>query len=629
MAEANLFIDIETYSPVDLKKSNVYAYVAHPDFRILMCAYARNWEEEVQITADPQRITEIAQLTQVPGTRTWAHNAAFERICFSRHLGLDTDHGEYLDPETWEDTQALAGEHGYPQRLEELALALGGEEKDSAGTRLINLFSKPNRKGERTLATDKPQEWYDFKEYCRQDVVVLREVAQALPGWPSETERQLWYTDQRINDRGIRVDVEMAQAAVAAAEDNKAEQMEESRQLTGLDNPNSSQQLTGWLSAQGVEVPNLQKDTITGLLAGELSPPVRRVLELRQELALVASKKYIAALDRVNADERLRGSFHFFGAHTGRWAGRGVQLQNLPSASLTTGEETESQADTLIEGAVLDLKLGLGASAHTLKALVRPMFQGPFTVVDYSAIEARVVAWLAGEEWALQAFRDGRDIYVETAQRMSTPSHQMTRKEGKVAVLALGYNGGTGSLEAMGATGSRQYLQTLVDQWRGANENIVQMWQEMDHAFRRGGSVGDHLSVETDGRDRLLRLPSGRAITYHDVRSQWVTNRWGNRVPQLSFADPKRHGWRADTYGGRLTENVTQAVARDVLAEALIRLDALGYDVVGHVHDEILVEGAWPGSVEEISEVMCVSPTWAEGLPIAGAGYRTARYRKD
>lgn len=629
MAQANLFIDIETYSPVDLKKSNVYAYVSHPDFRILMCAYARNWEEDVQITADPARITEIAQLTQTPETLTWAHNAAFERICFSRHLGLDVANGEFLSPDSWEDTQALAGEHGYPQRLEELARALGGEAKDTAGTRLINLFSKPNRKGERTLPTDKPQEWHDFKEYCRQDVVVLREIASTLPGWPTPMERQLWLTDQRINDRGILVDREMARSAVEAAEENQRDQMEESRALTGLANPNSGAQLLPWLQSRGAPAANLQKATVEGLLATELDPTVRRVLELRQELALVASKKYTAALDRLTADGRLRGSFHFFGAHTGRWAGRGVQLQNLPSASLTSGDETEEQADALIGAAVDSLKLGLGASAHTLKALVRPMFQGPFTVVDYSAIEARVLAWLAGEEWALEAFRAGRDIYVETAERMSTPQRAMTRKEGKVAVLALGYNGGINSLRAMGADGSDNDLQLLVNQWRSANECITSLWAEMDHAFRRGGPVGEHMSVETDGRDRLIRLPSGRAITYHDVRESWITNKWGNRVKQLSFADPKRYGWRADTYGGRLTENVTQAVARDVLAEALVRLDAMGYDVVGHVHDEILVEGAWPGSVEEVSEVMCTLPLWASGLPVSGAGYRTGRYRKD
>lgn len=629
MAEP-LYIDIETFSDIDLRKSNAYRYTESDQFLILMAAYA--------VGDDPVEMVFGSDVFDIPGlwdprVEKVAHNAAFERICFSVMFREDPHFcvsgggqllefgGRYLPPEHWTDTQALAALAGYPQKLEQLAHALGGEQKDSAGTLLINWFCKPDRKGNRRMPEDHPEKWAQFVEYCRQDVVTLRDVHKKLPTWPTEHELEVYLTDQRINDRGIQVDTVMAQAAIDAQEDNKLGQFRELQEITGLENPNSNVQLLGWLKGRGVAVENLQAATVTTLLKGDLPEPVGRALELRQELALVAAKKYQAALDRVNADGRLRGSFAYHGAHTGRWAGRGVQLQNLPSASLAEKDAPGEVVDRTIAAAVLDLYLGYGADAKTLKALVRPMFTGPFTVVDYSAIEARVVAWLAGEEWALQAFRDGRDIYVETAERMGG----MSRKEGKVAVLALGYNGGIGSLKAMGAEGSDEKLQYLVTQWRNANPAIVQFWADMQRAFRNGGQAG-RIRVEKDGRDRRVILPSGRSMVYHDVRERWV-EKWGQQVKQLSFQDPKPPYLRVDTYGGRLTENVTQAVARDVLAGALVSLDRAGYDVVGHVHDEVLVQGTYP--VEEIAGVLNDLPDWAEGLPIDAAGYTCPRYRKD
>lgn len=623
-----LYIDIETYCDIDLRKSNAYRYTESDQFLILMAAYA--------VGNDPVRVVFGPDVFDIPGlwdprVEKVAHNAAFERICFSqvqRELLLlegrvDPQElkGWFIRPQEWTDTQALAALAGYPQKLEQLAHALGGEQKDSAGTLLINWFCKPDRKGNRRMPEDHPEKWAQFVEYCRQDVVTLRDVHKKLPTWPTEHEREVYLTDQRINDRGIQVDTVMAQAAIDAQEAIKPGQEQEVRDIAGIENPNSTQQMLAWLNEQGVAIPDMQAKTVERFLGHDLAPAPRRVLELRQELALVAAKKYQAALDRVNADGRLRGSFAYHGAHTGRWAGRGVQLQNLPSASLAEKDAPGEVVDRTIAAAVLDLYLGYGADAKTLKALVRPMFTGPFTVVDYSAIEARVVAWLAGEEWALQAFRDGRDIYVETAERMGG----MTRKEGKVAVLALGYNGGIGSLRAMGAEGSDEKLQYLVTQWRNANPAIVQFWADMQRAFRNGGQAG-RIRVEKDGRDRRVILPSGRSMVYHDVRERWV-EKWGQQVKQLSFQDPKPPYLRVDTYGGRLTENVTQAVARDVLAGALVSLDRAGYDVVGHVHDEVLVQGTYP--VEEISEVLNDLPAWAEGLPIDAAGYTCPRYRKD
>lgn len=616
-----LYIDLETKSSVDLRKSNVYRYAQDPDFEILMAAYAT--EDDVMIDAVHVAVGR-EEIYNIPGL--WdddvtivAHNAAFERVCLSAFRGMPD--GKYLDPRRFRDTQALAGEAGYPQKLESLARALGAEEKDSAGTRLINLFSKPKRGGGWNTPADKPEEWRQFIEYCRQDVATLIDIEERLPDWPTDTEWRMWVLDQEINDRGIGADANMARAAIAASDENQEEQRSEMIALTGVDNPGSVVQLSDWFESRGVEVPNLQKATVDSLLAGDLEPDVRRVLELRQDLALVASKKYIAALDRINTDGRIRGSFHFFGAHTGRWAGRGVQLQNLPSATMDSVVETDA--------AIVDLLMGNGASSHTLKALVRALFVGPFAVVDFSAIEARVIAWLAGEDWALEAFRNGRDIYVETAGRMFNVSGEEAlarRKQGKVATLALGYNGGVNSLRAMGAVGSDIELQKLVNLWREANPNITQLWWELDSKFRTGGEVGDFLRVEKDGHDRLLYLPSGRPICYRRVGQRWV-EKWGKRVREMSYAYPKRDGARIPTYGGKLSENVTQAVARDILVEAMLNLDRHNRPVVGHVHDEVLVEGDF--DLEGIVKLMTRVPSWAEGLPLDAEGFTTARYRKD
>lgn len=619
---AKLYIDIETYSEINLPKSNAYRYAEDPSFLMLMAAYA--------IDDEPVKVVFGADCLEIPGL--WdtdtvirvAHNAPFERICYSAalHKTGELEPLTYLDPADWHDTQAIAGVYGYPQKLAELARALGGAQKDEAGTRLISLFCKPNRQGKRNLPEDFPKEWEEFVAYCVQDVETLRSVDKQLPDWPTEMEYRVYLADQAVNDRGIKVDAEMAAAAVEVAEANALNQTAEIVALTGIGNPNSGPQMLAWLRGQGVRAPNMQKATVDALLTDPaLDPLPRQVLEIRQELALVAAKKYTAALDRINADERLRGSFHYFGAHTGRWAGRGVQLQNLPSATLGSKDDDDPTIERKIAAGVLDLKLGLGADSHTLKALVRAMFTGPFTVVDYSAIEARVVAWLAGEQWALDAFAAGRDIYVETAERMGG----LTRKEGKVAVLALGFNGGINSLRVMGAEGSDDKLKFLVRQWRTANPSIVELWADMQEAFRYGGPVGDLVYVEKDGADRYIRLPSGRAIAYHDLKSRWV-EKWGDRVQQISYADPKNLKGRVDTYGGRLVENITQAVARDVLAEALVRLGDHGYRAVGHVHDEILVEGAY--SIEVISGIMSESPAWADGLPLGAEGYHCRRYRK-
>lgn len=605
-----LYIDIETYSTTDIKRG-VYRYSEDPEFLVLMAAWAID-DDPTQVAIGHEEIAAIPHLLDGSNVVVRvAHNAQFERVCLSRLAALPVGH--YLPPEAWEDTMALMAEWGYPQSLEDGAKALGAEPKDGAGKDLIRWFCRPARNGKRRLPEDHPEKWAAFVEYCRQDVDTMRDMHKRLlakhGAWPTEQERRVWIADQKVNDRGITVDLELAAHAVEAASANTEEAKAEARAITGVENPNSPAQLLSWF---GGLVPDLKAGTVRDALArDDLTADQRRVLELRQGMAPTAHKKFQVALDAASSDGRLRGGFRFFGAHTGRWAGRGLQFQNMPRAGFSS--EVEQDA------ALLDLRLGLGADPQTLKALVRPMLVGPFTVCDYSAIEARVVAWLAGEEWALEAFANGRDIYVETANRMGGG---MGRKEGKVAVLALGYNGGVGSLQAMGgaALGDETVLQRIVDQWRAANLNIVRLWGRVERAFYYGGQAGEHIRVEASGSDRLVRLPSGRAVVYHQVRA--------SRDGCLSFQDPKQR-WRTDTYGGRLVENVTQAVARDVLGAALVRLDAEGHQVVGHVHDEVIVEAAPGSTVQAVHDVMVRPLDWSAGLPLEAAGYVCSRYRKD
>jgi len=612
-----LYIDTETYGTYDLRRLGVYRYTEDPEFLVLMATWAVD-DGPVQVAFSRNAIARIPGLRD-PDTRKVAHNAGFDRVALSRLLEMPT--GTYLPPEEWEDTAVLAAEQGLPRDLKGAAEALGAEPKDSAGEALIRLFSKPRpryrndpRAGTRTLPSERPEEWAQFVQYALQDTATLRDVHRRVRGWPSKVERAAWTADQRINDRGVRIDTDLARDAVAAADENRVGQKARVRELTGVANPGSQPQMLAWFHSQGLPLPNLTKETVAAQLKRrDLAPDVREVLELRQDLALVAANKFAAALAAVSPDDRLRGMFRFHGAHTGRWTGRAVQLHNLPRASLAD--------DAAVETAILDLALGLGAEADTLKKLVRSMLVGPFTVVDYSSIEARVIAWLAGEEWALGAFAAGRDIYVETAERMGG----LTRQQGKVAVLALGFQGGVNSMRIMGGEGTDDELQRMVWQWRDANPAIVRLWSEMDTAFIRGGPVGEHISVERDGASRYIRLPSGRKLGYHKTHRRTVPSPRGPRRVSV-FWNPVKRKYDM-TYGGKLTENVTQAVARDVLSAALVRLTRAGYDVVGHVHDEVIVGGAH--SVEDVRAVMVRPPRWARGLPIDGAGYTSYRYRKD
>lgn len=604
------YVDIETRSRQNLKEVGVYRYTECRDFRILMASWAID-DGPINTTVGQKAVLALSQLLN-PKYEKVAHNAQFERVCFSRAYG-----NGWLDPHEWRDTQSLAYEYGHPGSLNGVARALGAPPKDDAGEKLIRLFCIPH-KGVFYDEKTHPMEWLDFIAYCEQDVDTLREVDRRVGDWPTPDERRFWESDQRVNDRGLPIDVEMAREAERASIANTQDMMRESIILTGLQNPNSVQQLGRWLTQQKHPLPNLRAETVELALAGELPPNVRRVLELRQDLALAAASKFTTALATVSPDGRVRGGFRFFGAHTGRWSGRGFQPQNMPRASFKTEEEATA--------AILDLKLGLGADQQNLKKLVRALIVGPFTVVDYAAIEARVIAWLAGELWALDAFQSGRDIYAETAERMGG----LTRAQGKIAVLALGYNGGINSLRAMGAVGDDEELQMLVTTWRRANRRIVGLWDKFQGAIEDGGQVGRYVRISRHGGSMKIHLPSGRAIHYHNLRygTYYIEDPKGGKPI-------RKEGWRYDdpksprgisTYGGRLAENVTQAVARDILAAAMVRLHERGFDIVGHVHDEILVEGAH--DVDEISKIMCEAPEWAKGLPLDGEGFVCQRYRK-
>lgn len=622
-----LFIDIETRSRVNLKKSNVYRYTQDPDFQILMAAWAIN-DGPVQIALGWEEILNIPGLWDDDVTKV-AHNAQFERICFSRFRGLPV--GTYLHPKPWYCTQAVAGEHGLPQSLEMVAKALHITEKSSAGSALIRFFCVPNRKGEFNRPEDHPEKWAQFIAYCIQDVETHRAAyyeLKKLGGFP-RFERQVYIADQLVNDRGIKIDVPMARRAEVAADLNTTELKQELADEAGILNAKSTQQMGKWVEREELQklLPNMQKKTIEKALKADLTPDQRWVLETRQELALAATAKFASAMLSVGEDDRLRGTLKFFGAHTGRWAGKGTQVQNLPRAQFK---------DPADEALVLwDLMQGSRLTQTELKQLVRTLFVGPFTIVDYAAIEARVLGWLAGEQWLLKAFRDGRDVYVEQAKLMG-PTYG--RPEGKIAVLALGYNGAVNSLRNMGATGTDEELRRIVMLYRRTNPAIVRLWALLGDAFADAYSgdtvhIGEHLVMsgfnDAMGRGVELHLPSGRSIKYHNVK--WETylvedeNGRKKRKESWRYSDPKTPK-RIGTYGGRLAENATQAVARDLLAAALVRLEKLGYPVVGHIHDEVLVEGRYP--VKEIQDIMCELPPWAKGLPVDGDGGLTERYRK-
>lgn len=656
--ETLMFIDFETYSSVNLRDCGAYPYRASPDFSPLIMTYRYGVDGQTKIAQGEAEIKwALRGLNEREHVTFVAHNANFERLVLSRIF--DYAPGTFIPPGRFIDTMAMGRSLGFPGSLADLSRALHVEEKDSAGTALIQMFCVPSKKtGRAATPEERPEEWAAFCRYAVQDVDTMVEVYQALitryGGFP-KGEREVWNADQRINDRGILVDAELAVRCMDIAAVVKDLHLQRMGVISGLANPNSTAQVVAWVNRRLVEagvmddqndipvfkdtgapLKSVDKASVAYLLSRtDLPRDVRTFLEERAASNASSVAKFKAMTNRLGVGNRVRGTIQYFGAHTGRWAGRGVQLQNLPS--VTAGDDAKTQAfvDRVMNEPAENF------SISELKPLIRGALMAPagqtLTVCDYSAIEARVLAWLAGEEWVLEAFRAGRDIYIETAARMFHVPYDEAkplRKKGKVAVLALGYGGGINALKAMGAEGTDAELEEIKQTYRSANPRIAKFWADMDRAMRnRSGRVGEYITVHPKANGLVtIKLPSGRELLYHKLHFRTVS-KFDKEVEALHFLDPKSHRAVIPTYGGRLTENVTQAVARDVLAHALVNLDKENVPVVAHVHDEVIAEGGV--TVERMKELMGagvgnpLAPPWADGLPLAAEGYYCARYRKE
>ncbi|WPJ91057.1 DNA polymerase [Facklamia hominis] len=652
---AILNIDIETYSEADLPQVGVYRYADDPSFDILLFSYAIDGGEVTCIDLTKGKLPQhLVKALLDPKVTKKAYNAQFERVCLSHYLFNEgfTDHFDWLDPSQWQCTMIHALSLGLPGSLGRCASYLNVmEQKDQAGTQLINYFSKPckgtKRNGGRTrnLPEHDPEKWADYVKYNIQDVKTEMAIAKRLEALAvPDFEWEMWHLDQRINDRGVELDMDLAESAVEVMEKRSHKNLRRMQDLTGLRNPNSVAQLTDWLEAEGYPYDNLRKGNVEKALEeGKLSPKVKEVLDLRLANSNTSTKKYIVMEEAVCQDGRIRGLLQFYGAsRTGRWAGRLLQVQNLPRNYL----KSIGLARQLVkEKEVEAIELIFDELPEVLKQLLRTGIVAEegrhFVISDYSAIEARVIAWLAGEEWAIQAFRDHGKIYEVTANQMFnlggienvTKSY---RQRGKVATLALGYQGGVGALKAMGALDMgipEEDLQPLVDSWRKANPNIVNFWYDVDKKAK--ATVVDGLSRRTaSGRIRFskekgflrIQLPSGRYISY--PRPKLADGRFG-QVIEFEGQGLRVGIEKIETYGGKLVENIVQATARDILAEGIKRIEKKGYPIVFHVHDEVVVEAPLDVHTEELNQLLATNPTWAEGLPLGAAGFETEYYMKD
>ena len=636
-----LSIDLETYSGTQLKGAGVYRYAEDPDFEVLLFAYAFDDDpvRVIDIKQGEQLPPEVVEALTDPNVTKSAFNANFERITINRHFGIPTP------PEQWSCTMVHSMMLGLPASLDGVGKALRLDvQKDSAGKRLIQYFSVPckptkaNGGRTRNLPRHDPEKWQAFIEYCRRDVEVEREIRRRLAKYPMpESERRLWCLDQRINDRGFQVDLDLAEKAVDADRQHRERLIQEAATLTGIENPNSVAQLKEWLEAEeGVEVDSLNKKVLPKLM-DEVSETGRRLLAIRRELGKSSVKKYEAIRRAVCKDHRVRGLFQFYGARTGRWAGRLVQVQNLPATKLP---DLELAREMLKEGRYEDIDLLFGSLPEVLSQLIRTAFIPPegkrLLVCDYSAIEARVIAWLAGEEWRLDVFNGHGKIYEASASKMfNVPIEQITkgselRQKGKVAELALGYQGGPGALISMGALDmglKEEELPELVTAWRRSNPKIVKFWRDVESAalealrYKKPVGLQYGLKFIPESGILFLQLPSGRRLAYVRPKIE-VDKRFGKEG--MTY---ESDGKRVKTYGGKLVENIVQAVARDCLAEAMIRLDERGYTIVAHVHDEIVAEG--DQDIKEMEAIMSEPIPWAPGLPLRADGFETEFYRKD
>lgn len=643
-----LNIDIETRSGADLPKVGVYKYTENPLFAIILFAYAIDGGEVQLIDLTKQDLPrELTDMLRDPGYQKVAFNAQFERISLTRYMRKSGRLApeSWLDPTQWRDTMIEANEMGLPATLKWAATYLGlDEQKDTRGKALINFFSKPKRGGGFNQPGDDPEKWETFSSYNMQDVRTEMAIADKLASYPMHPQEwQYWSMDQRINDRGVMVDTDLAEGAIALMQHNNEAGMAQMRELTGLSNPNSLIQFKGWLHDQGYPMPKLGKELVQDKLDNDNAMPdqVRQALKLKLTLSNTSTKKY-EMMERAHTnDGRLHGLLQFYGANrTGRWAGRLLQVQNLPRNYV---QPLSLARDLVIAQDAESIELLFGSVPGLLKELIRtaliPEPGSRFLVADFSAIEARVIAWYAHEDWTLEAFRTHGKIYEATASQMfNIPLDQIdkkTRQKGKVATLALGYQGGPGALTAMGALKMgipEGELPELVDKWRNANPNIVQFWYAVDRAatrvVRRGGveTVGPLSFYVKDGW-LFIKLPSGRSLAYAHARME--PGKFADQIVYDGQGD--RVGFtKLHTYGGKLVENIVQATARDLLAGAMLSLEKAGYPAVFHIHDEVIVEKPeGEGSLDEMVQIMTQVPDWAEGLPLNAAGFETHYYMKN
>lgn len=655
----HLSIDIETKSSVDIQKAGLYKYAQSDDFEILLFAY--QWDDEpveiVDLACGEEIPYRIMNALRDPDVVKHAYNAAFEWYCLNR--------SGYRTPlEQWRCTMAHGLYCGYTAGLDATGKAIGlpqDKQKLSVGKALIRYFCVPckptKNNGNRTwnLPKHAPEKWELFKEYCRQDVVTEHEILRRLNQFPMpEEEIRQWQMDVRMNAFGVRADRDLISGALAVNVISEAKLFEEACRLTGLANPNSTQQLLAWLEGRGMVLTNLQKETVSDTLQSDgLQPDVRRVLEIRQQLGKTSIKKYGTMSYAMCGDGRIRGLTQYYGANrTGRWAGRLVQMQNLPRNYLKTLDYARGLVKRQnYEG----VKLLYGNVPDTLSQLIRTAFipseGNKLVVADFSAIEARVIAWLAGEQWVNEVFATHGKIYEATASQMfhvpverivkGNPEYSL-RQKGKVATLALGYQGGTNALIAMGALNmglTEDELPDIVQRWRGANKRICDLWYSVEQAaltvMQTAQPQAIHgliFSLEGDmiyGQCFLtVQLPSGRKLFYPKPFLQ--ENQFGKTAVHYYSVGQNTKKWEAtSTYGGKMTENIVQAIARDCLAETLKRIDAKGLQVVFHVHDEVIIDAPMDTTVEEVCDLMAEPISWAPGLILKGAGFESSYYMKD
>lgn len=653
-----LSCDIETFSPVNLAKSGVYPYAEHPDFEILLFGYSIDHApvQVIDLASGEELPGEILDALFEPQVVKWAFNAAFERVCISawltRHHPELIEGRRFLDPSQWHCSMVWAAYLGLPMSLEHVARVLELEvQKDPVGKRLIKHFCTPatpsilNQASARNPPSSDMAGWEQFIAYNRRDVEVELAIHDRLAPFPMpEAEWDTYALDQTINDRGILLDHSLVDNAVACDRQHRAVTLAKAQQVTGLENPNSPIQLKEWLTARGCTLQSLTKTEVAAAL-DTATGEVKAALELRGELAKSSVKKYGTMQHARCADGRARGLLQFYGAgRTGRFAGRLVQVQNLPRNYLPD----LPQARALVRSGDFDaLELLYPSVPDTLSQLIRTAFipstDHRFIVADFSAIEARVIAWLAGEQSTLQAFREGKDLYCETASRMfGVPvekhgANSELRQKGKIAVLACGYQGGVGALKAMGALRmglTEAELQPIVDAWRAANTHIVNLWADVNAAAietistRQPSRVGS-LTFTVESGILFIALPSGRRLAY--VKPRIGENRFGGASIIYQGVTTGKQWGQLETYGGKLTENIVQATARDLLTNSMHTITEAGYRIVMHVHDEIIIdEPTGSGTrVADICRLMATTPTWAKGLPLNADGYECAFYKKD